>query len=194
MKTAKEDIFSCSEFKESVSDYIDDEMNSELKKPFLAHAEICSECFKLLQGMEMIRKRLSVMPRKTVSDSFNDKLVALLQAEANGLTVTTFDRKPDKPSVLRTRFIVPAAAALICAALLLPMSRGFIGNGKQVAEKTPEADTTAISVQESNLTDDEINYVMDSIKRDKADVGVFLNEGSEVSARQNSEPIMLVRF
>lgn len=194
MKTANDDMFSCKDFKNTVSEYIDEELQEAQHKPFMAHADACDECHTLLKDLGKIRQRMLSFARPKVSQTFNESLRARMQAELDGTPMAgSFDEQP-AGNYMQMRFLIPAAAVILCAALLIPMRNTLnqstpdmvSGNETQLNEQSVAALAGA--------ADAELNYVIDSVNQDRAETGVFLNEGAASVSERESGNIMLVSF
>ena len=194
METDNGNMFSCPEFEESLSDYLDDELHQPHHGPFLAHANMCDDCHSLLKDLTKIKNRLSSLKKIAVSESFNAALRSKIFAEGDGEAYE--EQADEKASVIfmKARFILPAAAAIVCAALLLPMKNILTGNSVETAS-TVETQLLANSTPTgAERSDAETNYVIDSVKKDRAETGVFLNEGASSLNEANAGNIMLVSF
>jgi len=73
----------CADFQLQLSEFIDGEMSSVIRKDFLQHKNDCPDCAEVLVQFKSAVTALHGLPRQKVSPDFNEKLRARISAEAH---------------------------------------------------------------------------------------------------------------
>ena len=71
----------CADFKSQLSEFIDGEMSSVIRKDFQQHNSDCPECAELLQQVNSAVTALQNIPGRQVSPDFNQRLRARIASE-----------------------------------------------------------------------------------------------------------------
>lgn len=172
MKSAH-DVFSCSAFREQISDVIDGEIDPGKRTRFLEHAAACEHCNRLFQDMQSIRNRLRSRNVLEVSPEFDFRLKSTIGHEARLMQSPVYRARLVLRDNLFHAIAVPAAAAIVLGMAFLPIELYIHGEPKVVSTITP-AVTPADSAQD-------VNYVLDTVDEEMVDQGIFLNERQNLS-------------
>jgi len=179
VKTANE--FNCTLFQKHVSEYIDDEIDGSLRTAFLEHAAACRSCGRLFADLRAIHESLSGLQRIEVPDDFNMSLRARITNEVQRLESPMYRARlwiaEHRPSLVS----IPAAAAVLIAALLFGTSpinhqedfRDIAGtNTLESVELTASGEDTDLEMT---------RYILESVDARELESGIFLEESVTVS-------------
>ncbi len=172
VKSAHE-VFSCSAFREQISNVIDDEINPGKRTRFLEHAAACEHCNRLYQDMRSIRQRLQTRNVLEVSQEFDFRLKSMIGHEARLMQSPMYRARLVLRDNLFHAIAVPAAAVVVLGLAMSPIELYFHGKSPVVANFTPVV-TAADSAQD-------INYVLDTVDEETVNQGIFLNDRQYLS-------------
>jgi len=179
VKTANE--FTCTLFQKHVSDYIDGEIDGSIRTDFLEHAAACRSCGLLFADLRAIHESLSDLPVIEVTDDFNMTLRARITNEAQRLENPLYRARlwiaEHRPSLAS----IPAAAAVIIAALLFGTSPATHKEDfKDITGTNPlESLELTASGEDTNL--EMTRYILESVDARELEAGVFLEEDISVT-------------
>lgn len=131
----------CDEFKEYISPYYDNELDSEKRNLVERHLSVCESCSIELSDIQAVSSVLSNMPRESLGYDFADQIEELIEAEKPKDNVVPF-----KPRFAIISSI--AAIMLLFAVVQLPkLINGGSGDAPQVAVKKgkDESDSSIIA-------------------------------------------------
>ncbi len=180
-----------------MGDFVDEELTESQKSLLIRHAENCVDCNTALEDLKRLKRMLARMKQVDVSPSFDAKLMQLIERENVLLSDPWYRMKLYARDNAMAFTAVPAAAAAIMAAVLLftlsPLSdRGAMhaGSGDMtVAEQTLEQSETDMDVD-----GEVVHYVLDSVNKSEADVGIFLNGTDASTVMASNTNIRLISF
>jgi hypothetical protein len=195
VKSANED-FTCSMFRETINDFIDDSMPEGARTGFLAHAIHCISCNKQLQESLRLKKILGGLASIAVSLNFDTRLKERIRKESILLQNPLYRFKLFTRDNIKTMMVVPAAAFVIFVAVFSNIEIPFYRNNQP--EITQNISSNVINDGVSTFEDDAVevvNYVLDSVKQSEAETGIFLNEQNTTLIMTPNEPdILLINY
>jgi len=161
---------SCSDFRDNICAYIDNELSADERASFEKHLEVCPECKKETEEMSMIIGLCADIPLKELPSDFSSELHAKLVAVAQ--------RQDDKIiSINKSRkFKFTRTIASIAASMLIIFLAGTFYKYGINMPKGMKAEADYSSAQES-----EINAMADGAeqKSTEAAAGILAAGGAE---------------
>ncbi|MDP8218569.1 MAG: zf-HC2 domain-containing protein [Candidatus Theseobacter exili] len=195
MKTANDNFYTCSNFQQSLSLFIDGELDDVLSAKFLAHSESCKACNNSLKEFQRLRTLLKNLSPVTVSPEQDFRLKASIRLENNHLRSPLYQFKLFFRENAYTFVTVPAVALIIVVGMFNYV--GIEGNNMQteITENYSNSITSGPPVTIEETPGEHINYVLDSVTPLDVESGIFLNEQNKISQTTSTENnIKLVNF
>lgn len=103
----------CADFELHLSEFIDGEMSSIIRKDFLQHKDDCPDCSEILLQVNSAVNALHALPRREVSSGFNEKLRARISTTGQRSFWERFEGL--FPSTVIPKVAVTAVAASLVA-------------------------------------------------------------------------------
>jgi len=103
----------CADFELHLSEFIDGEMSSIIRKEFLQHKNDCPDCSEILIQVKSAVNALHALPRRQVSSEFNENLRARISSTEQRSLWTWFEGF--FPSTVIPKVAVTAVAASLVA-------------------------------------------------------------------------------
>lgn len=174
MKSANEDLFTCSMFDQYLSEFIDDDLNEEIKGNFLSHAAVCENCNLNLKESIRLKRVLGQLSPVSVSPEFDYRLKARIHLETTRLKNPLYRFKLFINDNMKDLLIVPAFALIILWVVFSSIDMHL--NQQNQSEITQNNVSSTHSDSTFEDYPEEIHYVLDSVKPSEVETGIFLNE------------------
>lgn len=110
----------CYEYESHLSEFVDGEMSSQLRREFLRHKSDCPECLELLRDFKKAVDAVHNLPEMSVSSDFNQRLYARIQEQNESNIWDIF--RGFLPDIHVPRYMVATATAVIMAFAFLGYS------------------------------------------------------------------------
>ena len=196
MKSANDNFYTCSMFRENVNAYIDDYLPENIKVDFLAHVKHCESCNKLLKESQRLKTLFEKLTPVTVSPEFDFRLKKCIRLENTRLQNPFYRFKLFVHENVKTAVIVPAAALIILASVFSRFDVHFYQNDQaEITRNIVSTTNNDIVPTFEDSLEEVVNYVLDSIKPGEAETGIFLNEQNTKSQIGSVDPnIQLISY
>jgi len=157
----------CYEYKSHLSEFVDGDMPSHLRKEFLQHKSDCSDCEKTYQEFKKTVAALHGLKSKHVSPGFNNRLFARIKEENQANVWQKLQHV--LPDMQIPRYMVAA----VVIALIAVVSYNTIGDNSPAANQPVQRSVVpppSLNIQQPVVADNDVqsetNVVSESDSRD----------------------------
>ena len=176
VKSAHDDVFTCLMFNQYLNEFIDDDLDEEIKRHFLSHAIVCKECNSNLKELKSLKNVLGNLTPVSVSSDFDNKLKDLIFLETARLKNPLYRFKLYINENIKGFLIIPAAALIIFGIFYSRTDMHFNQRIRPEITQNQVLTTDSIIISSSEDYSEEIHYVLDKVKPSEVETGIFLNE------------------
>ena len=138
----------CYDYESHLSEFIDGDMPSDLRKEFLQHKSDCPPCAEQLRELKQALHSIRSLPKKQVASDFNQRLYARINQEEQS---TLWGKIREViPNIHLPRYVVATAFVIVVATV------GFTALQENAENPTPAQKSVvpppALNVQQPSVT------------------------------------------